>query len=50
MYQTGRKVDANFKEKMTIAFDDFLPAWNYRAIPKVAMEMGKLFNSQSSAF
>jgi len=32
-YQTGRKVAANFKQTMRIVFDDFLPAWNYRAIP-----------------
>ncbi len=32
-YQTGRKVVADFKENMRIAFDDFLPAWNYRAVP-----------------
>lgn len=33
VYETGRKVAANFKENMRIVFDDFLPRWNYRAIP-----------------
>lgn len=33
VYQTGRKVADDFKQTMRIIFDDFLPAWNYRAIP-----------------
>jgi len=33
VYQTGRKVAADFKETMRIVFDEFLPRWNYRAIP-----------------
>lgn len=33
VYQTGRRVHEGFKENMPIVFDDFLPAWNYRAIP-----------------
>ncbi len=33
VYETGRKVAADFKENMHIVFDDFLPQWNYRAIP-----------------
>ena len=33
VYQTGRKVAADFKENMRIVFDNFLPQWNYRAIP-----------------
>jgi len=33
IYATGRKYAANFKQTMTIAFDDQLPKWNYRAIP-----------------
>ena len=33
VYHTGRKVAADFKETMRIVFDDFLPRWNYRAIP-----------------
>lgn len=32
-YQTGRKVAADFKDNMRISFDDFLPQWNYRALP-----------------
>ena len=33
VYETGRKVAVDFKETMCIIFDDFLPQWNYRAIP-----------------
>lgn len=33
VYLTGRKVADDFKENMRILFDDFLPQWNYRAIP-----------------
>lgn len=33
VYQTGRKYSQDFKENMKIRFDDFLPKWNYRAIP-----------------
>ena len=32
-YQTGCKVSADFKKHMRIIFDDFLPHWNYRAVP-----------------
>ncbi|MDM8566293.1 hypothetical protein QUF74_11670 [Candidatus Halobeggiatoa sp. HSG11] len=34
VYQTGRKVADDFKKNMQIIFDDFLPQWNYRAIPQ----------------
>jgi transposase len=33
VYQTGRKVAEDFKANMRIIFDDFLPQWNYRAVP-----------------
>jgi len=33
VYHIGRKVAVDFKETMRIVFDDFLPRWNYRAIP-----------------
>ncbi|BBL76843.1 transposase [Methylomagnum ishizawai] len=32
-YATGKKCSADFLETMRIVFDDFLPRWNYRAIP-----------------
>jgi transposase len=32
VYQTGRKAAEDFKQTMRIVYDDFLPAWNYRAI------------------
>jgi hypothetical protein len=34
VYQTGRKYAANFKETMKIVFDEVLPKWNYRAVPR----------------
>ena len=34
VYQTGRKVAESFKENMPIIFDDFLPQWNYTAVPQ----------------
>jgi hypothetical protein len=34
VYATGRKYAVGFKETMKIVFDDFLPRWNYRAIPE----------------
>ncbi|MFC1713027.1 ISAzo13 family transposase, partial [Candidatus Poribacteria bacterium] len=33
VYQTGRKATAGFKENMSIKFDQFLPRWNYKAVP-----------------
>ena len=34
VYATGRKYMANFKETMTIVFDEVLPKWNYTAKPQ----------------
>lgn len=34
IYETGRKVAADFKENMTIAFDELLPKWNYTVRPQ----------------
>ena len=33
VYQTGRKYSDNFKEMMTIKFDEILPKWNYQIQP-----------------
>ncbi|MEX0642970.1 MAG: hypothetical protein WD468_09735 [Pirellulales bacterium] len=33
-YATGRKYADDFKQSMTILFDDHLPKWNYRAAPE----------------
>ena len=33
VYETGRKCAKGFKQNMKILFDDFLPQWNYRAVP-----------------
>lgn len=33
LFATKRKVEDNFKQTMTIAFDVFLPQWNYVARP-----------------
>jgi hypothetical protein len=34
VYQIGRKYAADFKQTMQIVFDDYLPKWNYRAVPE----------------
>lgn len=34
VYETGRKYAADFKANMKILFDDYLPKWNYRALPE----------------
>ena len=33
VYKTGRKVSEDFKKNISIMFDEYLPQWNYRAIP-----------------
>jgi hypothetical protein len=32
-FETGRKIAGDFKENMRIQFDEFLPQWNYVAVP-----------------
>ncbi len=34
VYHTGRKVADDFKQNMTIVFDEYLPKWNYTAVPQ----------------
>jgi hypothetical protein len=34
VYQTGRTYAVDFKHTMKIVFDDYLPKWNYRAVPE----------------
>ena len=36
VYKTGRKYAKDFKQNMTIKFDEYLPKWNYTAIPDKA--------------
>jgi len=33
IYETGRKVPEWFKDHMQILFDEYLPKWNYTAVP-----------------
>lgn len=33
VYQTGRKVAAEVKERMRVVFDEKFPQWNYRLLP-----------------
>ena len=33
LYQSGRKYSDNFKQTMTIIFDELLPKWNYQIHP-----------------
>jgi Rhodopirellula transposase DDE domain len=35
IYETGRQVTTEFKENMKIMFDDYLPQWNYTAVPEL---------------
>jgi len=35
LYVTGRNHAKYFKETMTIKFDEYLPKWNYTAIPEL---------------
>ena len=32
-FETGRKVAKDFKENTRIQFDEYLPQWNYVAVP-----------------
>lgn len=41
VYQTGRKVADEFKQRMTIIHDSFLPQWNYCALPSVSQNAQK---------
>ena len=34
VYETGRKYDPEFKKNNPIVFDEYLPKWNYRAVPQ----------------
>ncbi len=34
IYETGRKVDDNFKKNMKVIFDDYLQKWNYKVVPQ----------------
>ncbi len=36
IYKTGRKVTDEFKQMMEIVFDDYLPQWNYTAVPQTS--------------
>jgi hypothetical protein len=36
VYDKGRQVTDGFKENLPIIFDEYLPKWNYRAIPQNA--------------
>ena len=49
VYETGRKYAAGLKKTMKIVFDEFLPKWNYRAVPQPG-EIGKLFPARSLVF
>jgi len=39
-FETGRKVSDGFKENMRIQFDEYLPQWNYTAVPDVSVVSG----------
>jgi hypothetical protein len=33
LYEAGRQATEDFKAHMSIVFDEFLPQWNYTAVP-----------------
>ncbi|WP_445242793.1 hypothetical protein [Microcoleus sp. POL10_C6] len=35
IYKIGREVTDDFKLNMKIAFDEYLPRWNSRAVPQL---------------
>ena len=35
VYDIGRTCAKGFKQNMKLLFDDFLPQWNYRALPAI---------------
>ncbi|NEQ30980.1 MAG: hypothetical protein F6K04_08245 [Leptolyngbya sp. SIO4C5] len=35
VYRTGRRATDEFKQRMPILFDEFLPQWSYVASPKL---------------
>jgi hypothetical protein len=35
IYETGLKVANGFKKTMKIIFAEYLPKWNYRAVPSI---------------
>jgi hypothetical protein len=35
IYKTGRKVTEEYKQNMEIVFDEYLPKWNYTAVPQM---------------
>ena len=39
-FETGRKYADGFKENMKIKFDNFLPKWNYVAVPDLIQSLG----------
>ncbi|MCI5160297.1 MAG: ISAzo13 family transposase [Candidatus Electrothrix sp. AUS1_2] len=47
---TERKVAEGFKENMKIQFDEFLPKWNYVAVPSGRNQFPWLFNSRSLTY
>ena len=33
-YDIGRQVAEEFKDNLTLLFDDLIPKWNYRVVPQ----------------
>jgi Rhodopirellula transposase DDE domain len=38
IYEIGRKVSDDFKKNLKIVFDEYLPKWNYRAVPQITKQ------------
>lgn len=37
VYETGRRVAADVKERIRVIFDEALPRWNYRILPEESL-------------
>ncbi|MEG4571681.1 hypothetical protein QUA56_02970 [Microcoleus sp. N3A4] len=38
IYKIGRKVTDDFQKNLKIVFDEYLPKWNYRAVPQLTKQ------------
>lgn len=45
IFRTGRKYAQDFKKNTPIQFDDFLPKWNYTAVPQINLKNGFCFGT-----
>jgi len=44
IYEPGKKSSEGFKENMKIVFDDYLPKWNYTAVPSTIARISPFYD------